>query len=71
MKSPNIFAEYAKAYQCSIAEAIADRDAPMTLEDCVEAFTEASGRAPSSEEIEIMHPESSAYVFRWIREQEF
>jgi hypothetical protein len=52
------FKQYATQYNCSIAEAIADRDCPMNVQGCIEAFKADTGREPSIDEIETMQPDS-------------
>lgn len=54
----NIHAQYAKQYGCSIAQAIHDRDWPLNRSECIEAFKEAAGRAPTEDEIKEMRPDS-------------
>lgn len=56
------FIWYANRYNCSIAEAIADRDHPATEETCMEWFREAAGREPTIKEIIAMQPSSRALV---------
>lgn len=50
--------EYAQKYNCSITEAINDRDEPMLEFELVEWFTVAAGRAPTTEEVQEMRPNS-------------
>lgn len=58
---------YAKRFECSVAEAIGDRDIPMTREQCEERFFESEGRAPTPEEMDLMHPESISEVIEALR----
>ena len=61
-KNPHVL--YAAKYNCTIAEAICDRDWPMTEAECVEAFTEAAGRQPTETEVAVMRPDTSESVDR-------
>lgn len=54
----NPFFEYAQEYKCSIAQAICDRDWPMTLDRCKKEFFDAAGREPTPEDIKEMRPDS-------------
>lgn len=58
----NEWIEYSEMYKCSIAEAIADRDYPATLETCVMWFKESTGHNPSANEISIMRPDTAESV---------
>lgn len=62
-------AAYAEKYDCSIAEAIADRDEPQTREDLISRFFKAAGRVPTENEIKIMHPESKEICDAFFQEQ--
>lgn len=53
----NQFVKYAQNYNCSVAQAIADRDWPMNYEQCVKAFKEATGQEPQAADIIQMSPD--------------
>lgn len=56
------FLEYAKNYNCSLTQAIHDRDWPMSREDCVKEFKAAAGRVPTEDEIKEMRPDSQRAI---------
>jgi hypothetical protein len=62
MGRTNDFVWYANRYNCTVAEAIADRDHPATEAQCVAWFREATGRAPTQAEIVEMQPNSQTKV---------
>lgn len=61
----NQFIRYSQQYQCSVAEAIRDRDWPMNQDQCVKAFKEATGQEPTAADIIQMSPDNA----RTIREE--
>lgn len=60
--------EYAKRYNCTLAEAIADRDWPMTESECIACFFKEAGRKPTKAEVLDMRPDSD-YSVRDAREE--
>lgn len=56
------FKSYAKQYGCSIAEAIHDRDFPMSEAECVKAFKQDTGLNPSAEDIATMRPDCQSVI---------
>ena len=54
--------EYALKYNCSIAQAIADRDWPDDRDACIRWFREAAGRGPTDDEIDIMSPNTQSQI---------
>ena len=61
------WAKYANSFNVSLAQAIADRDEPMTKADCIEAFVASCGREPTTLDLEIMRPDSEETVAEQIR----
>ena len=53
----NPYVEYAEQYKCSIAQAIHDRDWPLTREECRTEFLKATGREPDASEMVQMRPD--------------
>jgi hypothetical protein len=64
----NFHKQYAINFNCTVAQAIGDRDAPATLEKCVEWFKEAEQRDPTPEEIQDMRPDTFEAVESYISE---
>lgn len=62
MSNAEEYQGYAKSYNCTIAEAIRDRDWPLSRAECVADFNEAAGRAPTEDEIETMAPNSARCI---------
>lgn len=60
---------YAIRFNCTVARAIADRDHPMTLPQCVKAYFQSTGSNPTPEQIKIMAPESDEYCREFESEQ--
>lgn len=58
----NQFKIYAKNYNVTLAQAIRDRDWPMTKNQCVQAYLEAAGKLPSETEIKEMRPDSQSTI---------
>lgn len=68
-QATNHFHAYAVTFNISVAEAIAERDHPADVNDCIHFFKEATGREPSMEEIHAMRPDSPECVREfWARE---
>lgn len=56
------FEKYALHHGVSTADAIADRNYPMSKADCLEIFEEIEGREATEEEIEIMEPDHESTI---------
>lgn len=68
IEAPTIYAAYAIRFGVTLAEAIADRDLPLTTEDCAREFFHGCGRQPTDAEMAVMHPESVSAVLNHIRD---
>jgi len=52
------FTDYANEHGVTLAEAIADRDHPMTKHDCIHIFSSEAGRNPTEDELDVMRPDA-------------
>lgn len=57
-----MFNDYAEKYKVSIADAISDRDWPMTINECIKAFNDSTGRLPNEQEVQDMRPDNYGVV---------
>lgn len=61
IEARTVYQAYAIRFNCTIASAIADRDFPMTTQECIDVYFESTGNNPNNSEILEMHPETKEY----------
>jgi hypothetical protein len=67
---PSDIIRYKRKYNCTTAEAIADRDYPINRNDILMLFYECEKRMPTAQEIETMHPQTDAYIAEYADEMQ-
>lgn len=63
------FLKYASTHNCSVAQAIADRDWPLTRDECAKEFLDVTGKMPTQDEMWEMRPDQDEAVSEYRRQE--